>query len=220
MKTWRAVLPRNAAGLRRCCPVSQSLSGFAPTPLSPLTEMVDGKISRFVWLRQLESGGNSAGASRLLDRLDCCRHWQCRLEFWKIFRPMGSRACAARVRDTLPTGCAKSLVIGVCNVTPRKEFVDACDFMVGDLGKDPSELGLWIEFIERGSFGPLLYLRLQSPVWHCVDVEPAVCRGFPARGLFHFVEKRDAPDGLFANLQQRPVDGRAEQMSHLGWLQS
>lgn len=32
-----------------------------------LTEIVDGKVSRFVWLRQFEVGGNSAGASRLLD---------------------------------------------------------------------------------------------------------------------------------------------------------
>lgn len=35
-----------------------------------LTEMVDGKVSRFVWLRQLEVGRNSADASRLLDRLE------------------------------------------------------------------------------------------------------------------------------------------------------
>lgn len=35
-----------------------------------LTEMVDGHVSRFVWLRRFEVGGNSAGASRLLDRLE------------------------------------------------------------------------------------------------------------------------------------------------------
>uniref|UniRef100_UPI000D1986DF Tn3 family transposase n=1 Tax=Thalassobius sp. I31.1 TaxID=2109912 RepID=UPI000D1986DF len=35
-----------------------------------LTEMVDGNVSRFVWLRRFEVGGNSAGASRLLDRLE------------------------------------------------------------------------------------------------------------------------------------------------------
>ena len=35
-----------------------------------LTEIVDGKVSRFVWLRQFEVGGNSAGAARLLDRLE------------------------------------------------------------------------------------------------------------------------------------------------------
>ncbi|MES0865010.1 DUF4158 domain-containing protein, partial [Ruegeria sp. SCPT10] len=35
-----------------------------------LTEIVDGKVSRFVWLRQFEVGSNSAVASRLLDRLE------------------------------------------------------------------------------------------------------------------------------------------------------
>ena len=30
----------------------------------------DGKFSRFVWLRQFEEGRNSAGASRVLDRLE------------------------------------------------------------------------------------------------------------------------------------------------------
>lgn len=35
-----------------------------------LTEMVDGTVSRFVWLRQFEVGQNSAGVVRLLDRLE------------------------------------------------------------------------------------------------------------------------------------------------------
>jgi len=35
-----------------------------------LTEMVDGNVSRFIWLRRFEVGSNSAGASRLLDRLE------------------------------------------------------------------------------------------------------------------------------------------------------
>jgi len=35
-----------------------------------LTDMVDGTVSRFIWLRQFEVGKNSAGASRLLDRLE------------------------------------------------------------------------------------------------------------------------------------------------------
>ena len=38
-----------------------------------LTEMVDGKVSRFVWLRQFDVGSNSAGASRLLERLEFLR---------------------------------------------------------------------------------------------------------------------------------------------------
>lgn len=35
-----------------------------------LMGMVDGKVSWFVWLRQFEVGQNSAGATRLLDRLE------------------------------------------------------------------------------------------------------------------------------------------------------
>ena len=34
-----------------------------------LTEMVDDRLTRFVWLRQFEVGGNSAAAVRLLERL-------------------------------------------------------------------------------------------------------------------------------------------------------
>lgn len=37
---------------------------------SLLTEIVDGNVTRFIWLRRFEVGGNSAGASRLLDRLE------------------------------------------------------------------------------------------------------------------------------------------------------
>ena len=35
-----------------------------------LTEIVDGNVTRFIWLRRFEAGSNSAGASRLLDRLE------------------------------------------------------------------------------------------------------------------------------------------------------
>ena len=37
---------------------------------SLLSEMVEGKVSRFVWLRQFEVGQNSADVTRLLDRLE------------------------------------------------------------------------------------------------------------------------------------------------------
>lgn len=38
-----------------------------------LTEIVDSKFCRFIWLRQFEVGYNSAGASRLLDTLEFLR---------------------------------------------------------------------------------------------------------------------------------------------------
>jgi len=37
---------------------------------SLLTEMIEGTVSRFVWLRRFEPGNNSAAANRLLDRLE------------------------------------------------------------------------------------------------------------------------------------------------------
>lgn len=36
-----------------------------------LSEDVDGRLSRFIWLRQFEVGKNSADINRLLDRLEC-----------------------------------------------------------------------------------------------------------------------------------------------------
>src|SRR3546814_5826570 len=35
-----------------------------------LEETVDGRVTRFVWLRQFEVGANSAAANRLMDRLE------------------------------------------------------------------------------------------------------------------------------------------------------
>ncbi|MFX8016066.1 hypothetical protein ABTK76_19365, partial [Acinetobacter baumannii] len=37
------------------------------------TEMLPGAISRFIWLRRIEPGNNSAAANRLLDRLEFLR---------------------------------------------------------------------------------------------------------------------------------------------------
>ncbi len=41
-----------------------------------LTEMVDGTVNRFIWLRQFEVGKNSAAASRLLDHLKCLQRME------------------------------------------------------------------------------------------------------------------------------------------------
>ena len=35
-----------------------------------MAELIDERITRFVWLRQFEVGGNSSDACRLLDRLE------------------------------------------------------------------------------------------------------------------------------------------------------
>ncbi len=40
----------------------------------------------------------------------------------------------------------------VSSVTPGQELVEACDFVVDDLDKDPSEPDLWIDVVQLGGF--------------------------------------------------------------------
>ena len=50
--------------------IAARLDRVACTRLDQLTtEMLPGAISRFIWLRRIEPGNNSAAANRLLDRL-------------------------------------------------------------------------------------------------------------------------------------------------------
>ncbi|MEN5315381.1 Tn3 family transposase [Pseudomonas koreensis] len=54
--------------------IAQRLNADASARLDGLlTEMFDGHISRFIWLRKFEVGNNSAAANRLLDRLEFLR---------------------------------------------------------------------------------------------------------------------------------------------------
>lgn len=54
--------------------IAMRLDRVACTRLDRLTtEMLPGAISRFIWLRRIESGSNSAAANRLLDRLEFLR---------------------------------------------------------------------------------------------------------------------------------------------------
>ena len=51
--------------------IADRLNGAARQTLATLLdEMVDDRLTRFVWLRQFEPGNNSAKANRLLDRLE------------------------------------------------------------------------------------------------------------------------------------------------------
>ncbi|MGE4340979.1 MAG: Tn3 family transposase, partial [Pigmentiphaga sp.] len=43
--------------------------------LALLDETIDGRVTRFVWLRQFEPGTNSSTANRLLDRLEYLQHF-------------------------------------------------------------------------------------------------------------------------------------------------
>ena len=54
--------------------IATRLDRVACTRLDQLTtEMLPGAISRFIWLRRIEPGNNSAAANRLLDRLEFLR---------------------------------------------------------------------------------------------------------------------------------------------------
>lgn len=79
----RIILP-NTATIERCCAdalfaaerridarIAARLDSTMRMRLNGLlAEKVDGRTSRFVWLRQFEVGKNSADANRLLDRLE------------------------------------------------------------------------------------------------------------------------------------------------------
>ena len=53
---------------------------------SLLVELIDGHLSRFVWLRKIEPGKNSADINRLLDRLRISyKTLACRQAFQPIF---------------------------------------------------------------------------------------------------------------------------------------
>ena len=115
-----------------------------------LTEIVDGKISRFVWLRQFEVGNNSAGASRLLDRLEFLQalavppgilrdvppHRVTRL------RRQGERYFADGLRDI--TSDRRLAILAVCAIEWAAAITDAMiethDRIVGKTWRDAKKL--------------------------------------------------------------------------------
>jgi TnpA family transposase len=115
-----------------------------------LSEQVDGRLSRFVWLRQFEVGNNSAAANRLLDRLDVLRgldlppnlcdavsdHRITRL------RRQGERYFADGLRD-LPDD-RRHAILAVCVLEWRSAVSDAVvethDRIVGKTWRDGQRL--------------------------------------------------------------------------------
>lgn len=115
-----------------------------------LTEMVDGTVSRFVWLRQYEVGSNSAGASRLLDRLEFLQalglspdilgdippHRVTRL------RHQGERYFADGLRDI--TSDRRLAILVVCAVEWHASIADAVvethDRIVGKTWRDAKKI--------------------------------------------------------------------------------
>tara|TARA_R110002073_G_C9481751_1_gene580102 strand:- start:23 stop:2911 length:2889 start_codon:yes stop_codon:yes gene_type:complete len=115
-----------------------------------LTEIVDAKVSRFVWLRQFEVGSNSAGASRLLDRLEFLQglglspdildgippHRSTRL------RRQGERYFADGLRDI--TSDRRLAILAVCAIEWTAAIADAViethDRIVGKTWRDAKKL--------------------------------------------------------------------------------
>ena len=96
-----------------------------------LTEMVEGKVSRFVWLRQFEVGQNSADATRLLDRLEFLQEMNLSPDIlWGIpphrvsrLQRQGERYFADGLRDI--SSDRRLAIIAVCVVAWRAALTDA-----------------------------------------------------------------------------------------------
>ena len=115
-----------------------------------LTEIVDDKISRFVWLRQFEVGGNSAGASRLLDRLEFLQALGLSPDIMEGIPPhrvtrlrrQGERYFADGLRDI--TSDRRLAILAVCTIEWTAAIADAViethDRIVGKTWRDAKKL--------------------------------------------------------------------------------
>jgi hypothetical protein len=96
-----------------------------------LTEMVEGKVSRFVWLRQFEVGQNSADATRLLDRLEFLQEMNLSPDILAGIPPhrmtrlqrQGERYFADGLRDI--SSDRRLAILAVCAVAWRAALADA-----------------------------------------------------------------------------------------------
>ena len=115
-----------------------------------LTEMVDGNISRFIWLRRFEAGGNSAGAARLLDRLEFLQGLNLSPDLLAGVPPhqiaklrrQGERYFADGLRDI--TSDRRLAILAVCAVEWSAAIADAVvethDRIVGKTWRDAKKL--------------------------------------------------------------------------------
>jgi len=96
-----------------------------------LSEFVDGKVSRFVWLRQFEVGGNSAGASRLLNKLEFLQALGLSTDILNDIPPhritrlrlQGERSFGDGVRDI--TSDRRLAILSVCAIEWAAAITDA-----------------------------------------------------------------------------------------------
>lgn len=96
-----------------------------------LTEDVEGRVSRFVWLRQFEVGNNSADINRLLDRLEFLRELKLSPDLLEDVPPhritrlrrQGERYFTDGLRDI--TSNRRLAIIAVCAVEWSAAIADA-----------------------------------------------------------------------------------------------
>jgi len=115
-----------------------------------LSEIVDHNISRFIWLRRFEVGSNSAGASRLLDRLEFLQKLGISPEILTDVPPhrvtrlrrQGERYFADGLRDI--TSDRRLAILAVCAIEWRAAIADAVvethDRIVGKTWRDAKKL--------------------------------------------------------------------------------
>ncbi len=115
-----------------------------------LTEIVDAKVSLFVWLRQFEVGSNSAGASRLLDRLEFLQGLGLSPDILDSIPPhritrlrrQGERYFADGLRDI--TSDRRLAILAVCAIEWAAAITDAViethDRVVGKTWRDAKKL--------------------------------------------------------------------------------
>lgn len=115
-----------------------------------LTEIVDGNVSRFIWLRQFEVGSNSAGASRLLDRVEFLQSLGLSPDILEDIPPhritrlrrQGERYFADGMRDI--TSDRRLAILAVCIIEWSAAISDAVvethDRIVGKTWRDAKKL--------------------------------------------------------------------------------
>ncbi|MEP4461008.1 DUF4158 domain-containing protein, partial [Roseibium sp.] len=125
------------------CEMKERLDGL-------LSELVDGTVSRFVWLRQFEVGKNSADASRLLDRLEFLQKLGLPVDVLGDVPPhrvtrlrrQGERYFADGLRDI--TSDRRLAILAVCAVEWQAAIADAVvethDRIVGKTWRDAKKI--------------------------------------------------------------------------------
>jgi len=96
-----------------------------------LTEVVEGKVCRFVWLRQFEVGQNSADATRMLDRLEFLQEMNLSPDILAGIPPhrvtrlqrQGERYFADGLRDISID--RRLAILAVCTIAWRAALADA-----------------------------------------------------------------------------------------------